>query len=91
VEVDCIVQCHLVLDIVLLSVIVLPLHLEGTRSEFESFLYLRAAFSVRKVRQRGEDLRPELVVGAFSRRIEGQIVAIGFIVALDEQRLIRPL
>ena len=50
---DGFVQRHFVLDVVLLSVIILPLNLEGTRSELETFLDLRNAFSVRKVQQRG--------------------------------------
>ena len=81
---DGFVQRLLVLDAVLLSVIILPLHLEGSRSQVEVFLDLRNVFSVRKVRQRGEDLRAELIVGAFSCRIEGQFSAIVVIVAIDD-------
>ena len=87
---DGFVQCHLVLDIFHLSVIILPLYLEGTCSESEAFLYLRNVFSVRKVQKRGEDLRSELIIGAFLRRIERQLPAIVIIIALDDQRLICP-
>ena len=82
----------LVLNADLLSVIIHQLDLEGTRKEFELFFdLLRNAFSVRKVRQRGENLRPEPIVGAFSRRQEGHGVALGIVVTLDEQGLICPL
>jgi hypothetical protein len=85
---DGFVQRLLVLDAVFLSDIILPLDLEGPRSEFEAFFDLRNAFSVRKVRQGGEDLRSELIVRAVSCSIERQISAIGIIIALDDQRLI---
>ena len=82
----------LVLNADLHSVIIHQLDLEGTRKEFELFFdLLRNALSVRKVQQRGENLRLEVIVGAFSRRQDGHSVALGIVVTLDEQRLICPL
>lgn len=49
VEFDSVVQRRFVVDAILLSVIVLPLYLEGTRGEPEAFLDLKNAFSVRMV------------------------------------------
>ena len=52
---DGVVQRVFVLDVIFLSVIIVPPHLEGTRSELEAFLNLKGECSVRKVRRRGED------------------------------------
>ncbi len=42
---DRFVQRHFVLDLVLLSVLIFPSNLEGTRSELEAFLDLKSALS----------------------------------------------
>jgi hypothetical protein len=72
---DRFVQCPFVLDVVLLSVVILPFYREVVRRERKVFL----------------DLLLEPLVGAESRRGERQLLATSIVVAFDDQRLVWPI
>ena len=89
---DGFIQCHFVLDVVLLSVVILPLYRELMRRERKVFLYLRdESFQYERNNQNGQDLLLKPLVGAESRRSEGQFLATGIVVAFDNQRFIWPI
>jgi hypothetical protein len=61
------------------------------RRERKVFLYLKnESFQYERNKQRGQDLLLELRVGAVSRGGEGQLLATGIVIALDNQRLVWP-
>ena len=81
---DGFVQRHFVLDIVLLSVVIFPFYREVMGRKREVFLYLKGeSFQYERNKQRGQDLLLEPIVGAVSRRGEGQFLATGIVIALD--------
>jgi hypothetical protein len=59
------VQRHLVLDVVLLSVVILPFYRVLMRREPKVFLDLRdSSFQYERNNQKGQDLLPKPLVGA---------------------------
>ena len=83
---DRFVQRRFVLNEVLLSIIIIPPHLERTRSELKAFLNLTNVRKVQKVRRGREDsnLRPELIAGALSCSIEGQFLVFCVVVVATD-------
>ena len=71
---------------------ILPLYRELMRRERKVFLYLRdESFQYERNNQNGQDLLLKPLVGAESRRGEGQFLATGIVVAFDNQRLVWPI